>query len=100
MCIRHGIRGSHIATKTDVSADMNAHEASYQGFVRLTVLTVAFSIAIVIMLAIGNAGSWGLAGFGTFLAIVGAVIGFVMKGSPLPIAVFTLGILVLNLLFG
>jgi Bacterial aa3 type cytochrome c oxidase subunit IV len=89
-----------MATETKASADMKAHEEAYAGFVRLTVLTVAFCIAIVIMLAIGNAGSWGLAGFGTFLAIVGAVIGFVMKGSPIPIAVFTLGILVLKVLFG
>ena len=51
---------------------------------------------------IGKIGIVILAGsvIGTFLAIVGAVIGFVMKGSPIPIAVFTLGILVLKLLFG
>jgi Bacterial aa3 type cytochrome c oxidase subunit IV len=89
-----------MADKSESTMDMKAHEAAYEGFIHLTVLTVAFCIAIVIMLAIGNAGSWGLAGFGTFLAIVGAVIGFVMKGSPIPIAVFTLGILVLKLLFG
>ena len=89
-----------MADKSESTMDMKAHEASYEGFIHLTVLTVAFCIAIVIMLAIGNAGSWGLAGLGTFLAIVGAVIGFVMKGSPIPIAVFTLGILVLKLLFG
>ncbi len=67
-----------MATKTEASADMQAHEASYQGFVRPTVLTVAFSIPIVIMLAIGNARPWGLACFGTFPATVRAVIGFRM----------------------
>ncbi len=80
--------------------DMKSHEQTYEGFIHLTVLTVAFCIAIVVMLAVGNAGSWILAGLGTFLAIVGAVIGFLMKGSPWPIAIFTLGILVLKLLVG
>jgi|GEM_PF-3431311 len=82
------------------SMNIKPQEQTYEGFIHLTVLTCAFCIAIVVMLAVGNAGSWGLAGLGTFLACVGAVIGFFMKGSPWPIAIFTLGILVLKLLFG
>ncbi len=89
-----------MAAETETHNDMKAHMESYKGFVQITVLTVAFCISIVVMLAVGHAGSWGLAGLGTFLAIVGAVVGFVMNGSPIPIAGFTLLILVLKLLIG
>ncbi|WP_436639031.1 aa3-type cytochrome c oxidase subunit IV [Microbaculum sp. FT89] len=89
-----------MAEKSEASVEMKQHDETYQGFIHLTTLTVAFCISVVVMLAVGNAGAWGLAGFGVFLAIVGAVVGFVMNGSPIPIAVFTLGVLVLKLLIG
>ena len=89
-----------MADDTHSTIDMKPHLESYQGFIQLTILTVAFCISIVIMLAIGNAGSWGLAGLGTFLALVGATVGFMMKGSPIPIIIGTVIVLGLKLLIG
>ncbi|MEJ8573806.1 aa3-type cytochrome c oxidase subunit IV [Microbaculum marinum] len=80
--------------------DYDAHQRTYAGFIQLTVLTVAFCIAVVIMLAIGNAGAWGLAGLGVFLAVIGTAVGVMMKGSPWPIAIGTLVVLALFVLFG
>jgi hypothetical protein len=89
-----------MAEHSDASMDMDAHRGTYSDFLHLTIITIAFCISIVIMLAIGNAGSWGLAGLGVFLAIVGAVVGLMMKGSPWPIVGGTIIVLALKLLIG
>jgi Bacterial aa3 type cytochrome c oxidase subunit IV len=89
-----------MAEHSDATMDMDAHRETYKSFLHITTIVVAFCVAIVIFLAIGNAGAWGLAGLGVFLAIIAAIVGFLMNGSPIPIIAVTLGILVLKLLFG
>jgi len=89
-----------MAENTDATMDMDAHEKTYTSFIHLTVLTVVFCIAVVVMLAVGNAGSWGLAGLGVFLSVIAVVVGFLMNGSAIPNIVVILGILALKLLFG
>lgn len=89
-----------MAENTDATMDMDAHQQTYNSFIHLTVLTVVFCIAVIVMLAVGNAGAWGLAGFGVFLSVIAVVVGFLMKGSAIPNLVVIAGILGLKLLFG
>lgn len=89
-----------MAEHSEASVDMAAHEQAYNAFVRLTVLSVALAISVVIMLAVGHFGSWGLASLGVFLGIIGFVAGMLMNGSPVPIAATTAFILLLKLLVG
>lgn len=90
-----------MAGHTESSMDYEAHRQTYQNFIHLAVLGSAFCISVLIMLAVGGVGgSWGLAGLGILLAVIATPVGALMNGSPMPIAVVTLGILVLKLLFG
>ena len=87
---------------TAAGNDYAEHEGTYALVMKLSKVSTAAVVLIMISLAIGGvAGSWGLAGLGIVLAIVTGVIGGVSeKGTIAPIVAAGLFVVALHFLFG
>lgn len=87
----HGTEGGH------PDMDYAAHQSTYQGFIRFSIIGVIWCLTIVVGLAIGATGhSWGWGSLMVFLSTVAAAVGIFVKSidSKAVSGVFVLSLLI------
>ena len=87
---------------TATGNDYGEHERTYSNVMKLTKVSTAACIAIVICLAVGGVGySWTLASFGVVLTLAATAIGLASaSGTVLPIVGVIALVLALQVLLG
>jgi Bacterial aa3 type cytochrome c oxidase subunit IV len=71
----------HVTQIHETSEDFHAHRATYDGFLRISVIGAAWVLCIVVTLAIGGTTHrWFLGSFYLFLSTIASVVGMAVKG--------------------